>query len=1056
LLCLPVLAQSARPSVTPYAAQFSNLVSQFERAHSDSYRAVLLNRAFDLRIYLTDRAALAAWLESIRLAAGSSQPLRAEAARLLREIARAEGKTALPPLPPSPLLLPPPEQRPEPPLLVASEAAEPALGSSTPAGVASALAGNPALIPANATSAFVVDPAGFELEALHAAGALQLAARQPEAQTTLERYANQANSAEAWVEFSRACANQLCRFSALQRALKLEPANREALWQQVDYYRERGQSERQRQLLKGIFAAFPSDFVARKFLADLLFDDGQEQAALEQFERLERDFPTVLWVKREAAAAYERLGLLRRAMPLAAEAFAGNRTGGVEQALLIRLAAATHDVPRLRSAYEAIGQLYPADGPAIARLALLRWRAGEVQAAREMVRRALARDPANPDLLSAATQLQAGSCQNPVDHAPLRAATIAPGWQEPIDCHRLLPDADAEFLAVPEQIVAQAGESQKGGGQGPREQAAVLSYIRIDRVAENGLATTRVQQFWRVGGALAAPELSNRKIQYSPETQALEILTARLHKKDGRVLEAEDTGESAVADSRVAMYYDQRSREIHFPGSEPGDVIELDYRTSPLLSSNPYGDYFASLNVFRESLPVMHQRYVLIAPAARQPYIVEERMAAPAAVRQAGNQRIYQWDERNLPAWRAEPHGPALTDSAAYVHVSWLGDWQQFGRWYAGLLNPQLVPDEPLRAVAARIAAEHADELDRIRAVHQFVWRNTRYVAFEFGVHSYKPYPVSQVYARRFGDCKDKSGMIIALLRQMGIDAQFALVRTRSLGGFAPQAASAALFNHAIVYIPKYDIWVDGTADLTEFGEVPLADQGAIALTVAQDGAARLRQVPLSTAEQNSEADAIRADILADGTIRFSGTAIARGENAPALRRQLRESGAQRESLRKTYAEVFPTIRVDDVRVQGPKNQKGVVIEFQGSVDAVAGRRRLLLPAAWSRPNYVQELAGLPQRTQELVFTAPWERTQEIKIWLPANARVLAAPAARQRATRFAELTLEYQQHGRELTLRSTVRLNATRVPPSEYAEFRGFWDEVDRALRQQVKVELQ
>ncbi len=1029
-LCLPGLAQSVPQSATPYDAQFSQLVSEFAGAKSDSYRAVLLNRALDLRIFLTDRSAVAAWLISVQTAdSGSatpahthalhvSEPIRTEAARLLREIARAQGETVLPSLPQSTLFL-------------GAAETEIGSGSSSP-------------------------------EALRAAGLLQLAAHQPEAQATLERYAHQANNADAWVKFSRACANQLCRFSALQTALKLQPGNREALWEQVDYYRERGQRERVRQLLETILASSPSDFVAQKSLADLLLDEGRNQAALEIFARLERQFATVLWVKREAATAYERLGFSGRGIPLAAQAFAANRTGSAEQALLIRLAGATHDIPRLCSTYETILQLSPADGPTIAQLALLRWRSGETGTAREMIRAALARDPANPDLVNAALQLDAGKHENADALVPASwAANLTANLQKLIDWHRMqrpaLHDADAEFLAVPEQVVSQAFAGDIGGERAPGKiRSMVLSEVRIDRVADNGLATAREQQFWRIGDDRAAQELSTRNIQYSPETQSLEILAARLHKRDGRVLEAEDTGESAVADSRIAMYYDQRSRQLHFPGAETGDVIELDYRTAPLVASNPYGDYFASLNLFREHLPVAHKRYVLIVPAARQPYIVEQRMASPAAIREAAGQRVYQWDGRGLPAWRAEPHGPALTDSVPYVHVSWLGDWQQFGRWYAGLLNPQLVLDEPLRAVAARIAAEHQNELDRIRAVHQFVLRNTHYVAFEFGVHSYKPYPVSQVYARRFGDCKDKAAMIIALLRQMGIEAQFALVRTRQLGGFAPQAASVALFNHAIAYVPKYDLWIDGTADYTEFSEVPREDQGAIALTVDHAGNARLRQVPLSTAEQNSEADAIRADILADGSIRFSGMATARGENAPALRRQLRESGQQRESLRKTYADVFPTVRVDDVRVQGHTDEKGVVIEFQGSVDSIAGRRLLLLPAIWSRPNYLQQLAGLPQRSQELVFDVPWERTQEIKISLPANARVVASPDTRNRTTRFGKLTLEYRQVGRELTLRSTVRLSATRVAPSEYAEFRGFCDEVDRALRQQVKVALQ
>jgi transglutaminase-like putative cysteine protease len=1007
-LCLSVLAQSAPPAVTPYDIKFTNLISQFANASGDSYRVVLLNRAFELRIYLTDRFAVAVWLNSIDSGAGQTQPIKLEAARLLREITRAEGDSVHPSIAQSPRLL---------------AAAETAMDSHSS-------------------------------EALHAAGALQLAAHKPEAQATLELYANQANSAAAWVEFSRACADQLCRFSALQRAFKLEPANREALGEQSDYYRERGQRERERQLLEAILAASPRDFVAQKWMADLLLDEGQNQAALEAFERLEHEFATVLWVKREVASGYERLGLPRRAMPLAVEAFAGNRTGGSEQALLIRLASGTLDLSRLRSTYETIVRLTPSDGATIARLALLRYRAGEAQAAREMVSAAIAANPTNPELASAALQLSAA----PVTEGAIQAG-LTPKLQKLMDWRArkrpALQDADAEFLALPEQIVSQSFASRE---HVPHPRSEVLSEVHIDRVADTGLATTRVQQFWRLGDDRAAQELSAQGIQYSPETQSLEILAARLHKPDGRVLEAEDTGESAVADSRIAMYYDQRSRQLHFAGVEPGDVMELDYRVSSRGASNPYGDYFASLTIFRENLPVAHKRYVLITSAARTPYIVEERMPAPAAVRQDGSRRVYQWDGQDLPAWQPEPHGPALTDSAPYVHVSWLGDWQQFGRWYAGLLNPQLVLDEPLRDAAARIAAGHESELERIRAVHQFVLRNTHYVAFEFGVHSYKPYPVSRVYARRFGDCKDTAAMIIALLRQMGIEAQFALLRTRRLGGFDPQAASVALFNHAIAYVPKYDLWIDGTADYAEFSEVPLEDQGAIALTVDHAGAARLRQVPLSTAEQNSEADAIRADIFADGRIRFSGLATARGENAPALRRQLRQPGEQRESLRQVYAQVFPTVRVDDVRVRGreQEQEKGVVVEFQGSVDSVAGRRLLLLPATWSRPNYLLQLAALPERSQELVFDVPWERTQEIKISLPANARVLAAPDDRLRSSRFGKVTLEYQQNGRELTLRSTVRLNVTRVPPSEYAEFRGFCDQVDHALRQQLKVVLE
>jgi hypothetical protein len=157
----------------------------------------------------------------------------------------------------------------------------------------------------------------------------------------------------------------------------------------------------------------------------------------------------------------------------------------------------------------------------------------------------------------------------------------------------------------------------------------------------------------------------------------------------------------------------------------------------------------------------------------------------------------------------------------------------------------ELVDQAP--AIAAAIVKNAHTELERIRAIHQFVLRNTHYVALDFGIYSYQPYPVTQTYARRFGDCKDKASLMIALLREAGIDAQIVLVRTRRLGAVDPNAVSAAVFNHAVVYVPGYDLWLDGTAEYAGSRELPLEDQGAMALTVALDTFAGQKSLPLAS-----------------------------------------------------------------------------------------------------------------------------------------------------------------------------------------------------------------
>ena len=75
--------------------------------------------------------------------------------------------------------------------------------------------------------------------------------------------------------------------------------------------------------------------------------------------------------------------------------------------------------------------------------------------------------------------------------------------------------------------------------------------------------------------------------------------------------------------------------------------------------------------------------------------------------------------------------------------------------------------------------------------------------------------------ARRFGDCKDKAALMIALLREVGIDAELVLVRTRRGGRLDTEPASLAIFDHAIVYVPKLDRYLDGTAEFSGMPSCP-------------------------------------------------------------------------------------------------------------------------------------------------------------------------------------------------------------------------------------------
>mgnify|MGYP003349153598 CR=1 FL=1 len=76
---------------------------------------------------------------------------------------------------------------------------------------------------------------------------------------------------------------------------------------------------------------------------------------------------------------------------------------------------------------------------------------------------------------------------------------------------------------------------------------------------------------------------------------------------------------------------------------ERGDVVELDYRITPTINVNAYGDYFGGLVAFRSNLAQQFQRYVLITPARRRFNILEQRMSVTLVHKLFPVQIVVRW-----------------------------------------------------------------------------------------------------------------------------------------------------------------------------------------------------------------------------------------------------------------------------------------------------------------------------------------------------------------------------------------------------------------------------
>ncbi|HEY1928157.1 MAG TPA: DUF3857 domain-containing protein [Caulobacteraceae bacterium] len=124
-----------------------------------------------------------------------------------------------------------------------------------------------------------------------------------------------------------------------------------------------------------------------------------------------------------------------------------------------------------------------------------------------------------------------------------------------------------------------------------------------------------------------------------------------------------------------------------------------------------------------------------------------------------------------------------------------------------------LAKDSAVRAEAAKIAASTDDPKKRAALALQLVQQQVRYFYLELGAGGYAPAAADLTWTRRFGDCKGKTVLLIALLRALGIDAAPALVSTTGGDRLPVSLPAIAFFDHVIVraHIGGVTYWLDGT-----------------------------------------------------------------------------------------------------------------------------------------------------------------------------------------------------------------------------------------------------
>jgi hypothetical protein len=168
------------------------------------------------------------------------------------------------------------------------------------------------------------------------------------------------------------------------------------------------------------------------------------------------------------------------------------------------------------------------------------------------------------------------------------------------------------------------------------------------------------------------------------------------------------------------------------------------------------------------------------------------------------------------------------------------------------------------------------------------------------------------------------------------------LVRTRR-GGASTRAASLAVFDHAIAYVPKLDLYLDGTAEFTGMSELPTQDQGVMVLRVGPHGA-RLAETPVLPSTENRVVRRWRVASRRRADAEIEEDLTIRGQAAAEWREHYQTPGERTERYARVWTGRSPGARLVSLDMPGIEDRTS-----RSTVRAVAERAALGLAASAAR-----------------------------------------------------------------------------------------------------------
>jgi transglutaminase-like putative cysteine protease len=520
--------------------------------------------------------------------------------------------------------------------------------------------------------------------------------------------------------------------------------------------------------------------------------------------------------------------------------------------------------------------------------------------------------------------------------------------------------------------------------------------------AERTVNTEYDRYVYKVTDRKGLEEAARLDIEFDPTSEAVRLHRARILRNgayldqlssvDIELMRREQELNEGIMDGL-------KTAHVELDDVRVGDIVEFAYSRETRSRFWP-GEFFGEAST-AYSEPVGVMRYKLLWPKDRPLTIRNENTTLAPSRKLEGNYAILEWRRSDPDPVRGEDDAPDWYPQWGKVSVSSMSSWGQVAAWALPLYSgDDTLPPRTLRRIE-QIEKKYSDPRQRTIEALRLVEDSLRYVSISIGAGSYVPRSPSEVIRSGYGDCKDKSQLLVAVLRRMNIEAHTSLTNLTKGRELANLSPSPTAFDHAIVEVKigGQTYWLDPTGSLEGGRDLNLqtVDYGW-ALPIAKDQQ-RLEKLSSLPSRSPTYVTIERYEIASGPhpSMKLGVTTVYKDADANSMRDTIASKSQSKieDEYLDFYADMYPGLDLDQpLRIDDDRDHNVIVVREAYKLPAKRFEKDGLLAKFPVKAGSMSDYDDTPNDKRKTPFQLPEHVNKKHVIVLVRPGRALTPPDA--------------------------------------------------------------